>query len=269
MSLLYDIPATLLLVGALALAIGLACLGQVYVHRRLSKQTLIEHNEVGGIIIILTGSLYAVVLGFLTVVAWQHFEEAREIVVMESNADIDAWHTAVGLPPAVRERVRKDMTAYANAIILREWPAMRRGDFDPSIALIGMDAIDTTGTFAPANPAEANAQLSTMQQLTIIHDARQRRIGVNRHGISWFEWLVLLIGGLCIICFCWLFGLRSQRIQMLMTSTVVTIMVSTLVLLFELQYPFRSDVGVDPDAWQYALAHIHQMQTGAIADMRM
>jgi hypothetical protein len=29
------------------------------------------HNEVGGIVIAVTGTLYAVVLGFLTVVVWQ------------------------------------------------------------------------------------------------------------------------------------------------------------------------------------------------------
>jgi hypothetical protein len=78
----------------------------------------------------------------------------------------------------------------------------------------------------PANQAEANAQAATMQQLTIIHAARQRRIGVNHDGITCFEWLILIAGGACIVCFCWLFGLRSERIHLLMTSTVVTIIAS-------------------------------------------
>jgi hypothetical protein len=111
------------------------------------------------------------------------------------------------------------MLAYANVIVEREWPAMRRGALDFELAFIGMDAIDATAAFTPANVAEANAQASTMQQLTIIHDARQRRIGVNRDGITWFEWLILIIGGVCIVCFCWLFGLRSERVHLLMTST--------------------------------------------------
>jgi hypothetical protein len=54
-----------------------------------------------------------------------------------------------------------------------------------------------------------------------------------------------------------------------MTSTVVTMIVSILVLLFELQYPFRSDVGIGPQAWQGALAHLHQMQSGEMKGMRM
>jgi hypothetical protein len=263
------IPALALLLGALVFSVGLACVGQLYVRRRFSNQALIEHNEVGGIMIAVAGTLYGVLLGFLTVVAWQRFQEAREIVVLESDSDIDAWHTAVGLPPAVRERVRRDMIVYAKAVVDREWPLMKHGRFDTGTAMTGMDAIDATGSFTPANVGESNAQQSTMQQLTILHDARQRRIGINQDGISWFEWLVLSIGGISIICFCWLFGLKNQRVQLVMTSTVVTIIVSTMILLFELQYPFRSDVGIGPDAWQSAIDHIQEMQNGEMAGMRM
>ena len=43
---------------------------------------------------------------------------------------------------------------------------------------------------------------------------------------------------------------------------------AVMVLLFELQYPFRSDVGIGPDVWQGAIAHIHQMQVGNQMNMR-
>ena len=146
---------------------------------------------------------------------------------------------------------------------------MRRGAFDENAATVAMDAIDATGTLVPGNMGESNAQAVTLEQLDLMHDARQRRIAINRSGVSWFEWLVLLVGAACVICFCWLFGLRNPRTQLLMTSTVVTVIVSILVLLFELQQPFRSDVGIGPDAWEAALTHIHQMQTGEMTNMRM
>ena len=259
--LLYSVPAALLLFAAVVIAIAVFGAGQIYVHRRFSSQDFVAHNEVGGIIIAVTGTLYAVVLGFLTVVVWQHFLEARELVVLESGADVDAWHTAVGLPSAVRQRVREDMLSYAKIMIDREWPMMRLGGFDPGAAAVAMDAIDATGSLVPGNMGESNAQAATMQQLGVMHDARQRRIAVNGSGVSWFEWLVLLVGATCVICFCWLFGLRNPRTQLLMTSTVVTIIVSILVLLFELQFPFRSDVGIGPDAWRAAVTHIRQMET--------
>jgi hypothetical protein len=146
---------------------------------------------------------------------------------------------------------------------------MKSGAFDPAAPMISMDAINAVGGFLPANNGETNAQAAVMQQLTAIHDARQQRMAINASGISWFEWLVLAIGGTCIVCFCWLFRLRSPRTHLLMTSTVVTMIASILVLLFELQYPFRSDVGIGPELWKGALAHLHQMQNGDMQGMRM
>jgi Protein of unknown function (DUF4239) len=269
MDFLYSIPAPVFLVMVLVLSITIACGGQVSVHRHFGGGSFIAHNEVGGIIIAVAGGIYAVILGFLTITAWERAQEARQLAVFESNADIDAWHTAVGLPPAVRQRVRADMLQYVNVMIESEWPLMKHGQVDPTAAFIGMDAIDATGTFVPANSAESNAQQATLEQLGIMHDARQRRVLINASGgLSWFEWLVLLLGAICLICFCWLFGLEKRRTHLLMTSTVVAMIAAVMVLLFELQYPFRSSVGIDPEVWQGALAHIHQMQVGNQMDMR-
>lgn len=262
MTFLYGIPAGVLLVVALATSIVLTALGQNAIHRRFRSQDFIAHNEVGGVIITVSGALYAVILGFLTVVVWEHYMDARQLVVQESDADIDAWHSATGLPAAARQHIRDDMLKYAQIMVGQEWPAMRRGGSDEQAAMITMDAINVAATLEPANRHESNAQAQTLQLLTAMHDARQQRIAINAESVSGFEWTVLLIGAACIICFCWLFGVRNRRMQLVMTSTVVTITVSILVLLFELQYPFRSDVGIGPEAWTGAVAHIHLMQAG-------
>jgi hypothetical protein len=239
------------------------------VHRLFHEPDFIGHNEVGGILVTVSGGLYAVLLGFLTVIVWQHYLEARQIVVAEADGAIDAWHSAVGLPPAVRQAVRNDMIEYAHFMVDKEWPAMRTGEVDPEPAIIVMRAIDVAGGFVPANTRESNAQVSTLQQLMVVHDARQQRIEVNANGIAWFEWMILAIGAVCIIVFCWLFGLNNARVQAVMTAIVVTIIICTLALLFELQYPFRSGIGIGPDAWVRAAHHIKEMQNGEMPDMRM
>lgn len=268
MALLYSIPATLMLVLALALAVATALWAQVRVHRRFARADFVAHNEVGGIMITVCGSLYAVLLGFLTVVAWEHFQEARAIVVQEADATIDAWHTAVGLPPAVRVRVRNDMLGYAQVMVASEWARMKQGASDPKSAMISMDAIDAVGGFVPGNLGEANAQTATLQQLGVLHDGRQQRMALNDSGVSWFEWLVLIVGAAALVGFCWLFGVGNRVIHLMMTATVVVIITSILVLLFELQYPFRSNLSISPRAWLEAIEHIHQMQTGEMIDMR-
>jgi len=269
MTLLYGIPSAILLVIAMAVAITAACSGQIYLHRRFSSQDFVQHNEVGGFIIAVVGTLYAVVLGFLTVVVWQQFADARQSVALESAAATDAWHMAVGLPAAIRVRVRKDIVSYAGAMIDREWQEMRHGRFDPDADMLVMDAIDATGTLVPTNQGESNAQVATLQQLSVLHDYRQRRIASNGSGVSWFEWLILFVGAMCVVCFCWLFGLRNESTHLLMTAVVAVIIVSMLVLLFELQYPFRSDIGIGPDVWRATVEHIRMMQMGGKMEMKM
>ncbi len=260
MGFLARIPSAVLLLVVIGFTVAVFAGSQLCLRNRFGHRFR-QHTAVGGIIITVAGTIYGTILGFMTVVAWQHHQEARDVVVAESDADINAWHTAVGLPPAARQRVRADMIQYANLMVGHEWSTMKRGSFDAKAGIVGMDAIDAVGTVVPANEAESNAQNATMQQLTIIHDARQRRVAINDDGISWFQWLVLIEGAVWIAGLACLIGMRHMRIHLLMSSTVVVLITSMLVLLFELQYPFRSDIGIPPTAWNHAIEHIHEMQS--------
>lgn len=258
-----------LMLWATTTAVALACAGQWYVHRRFSQLDFVRHNEVGGFIVSIVGALYGVLLGFMTVIAWQHFADSSQLVAQESAASTDAWHTSVGLPAAERARVRHDMLLYANAMLQREWPAMRTGGFDKDADIIVMDAIGAAGGFNPSNLKEANAQSATVQQLGALHDYRQRRLSGNRSGMEPFEWLVLMVGATCIVGFCWLFGLENENVHLMMTSAVTIIVTTTLVLLFELQCPFQSDLRITPDDWNGVVNHIEFMQDGSQREMRM
>lgn len=260
LSLAMSVRPSILLLVVVALTVSAACVGQLYVHRRFSQKALLQHNEVGGFIIAVAGTLYAVVLGFLTVVGSQHFSDARGLVADESAAATDTWHMAVGLPSARRREVRHDMLRYANVMIENEWPLMRHGAFDIQGDFIVMDAIGAAEAFKPADLGQSNAQSATLQQLGVVHDVRQRRLADNASGISRFEWLVLLVGATCMISFCWLFGVANRAIHLLMTSAVAVLISSTLILLFELQYPFRSGTSIPAEDWKGVVAHIELMQ---------
>ena len=264
-----DIHSGTLLAIATPTAVTLVCGAQWWVHHRFPYRDFVQHNEVAGFIVAVAGSLYAVVLGFLTLVAWQQYSEARQLVATETAAATDAWHVAVGLPETSRHRVRVDVLTYANLMVSREWPAMTRGDEDRENPIVIMDAIDATEDFTPTNLRESNAQSATLTQLGVMHDERQKRLADNRSGVTAFEWLVLAIGASCVIGFCWLFGMPNARIHLIMTSAVTVIITTTLVLLFELQYPFRSGLGIDSSDWSAVIDHIHWMQTGPQSTMRM
>jgi hypothetical protein len=254
---------------AVGLAVAVACGGQVIVQRCFRTDQFATHNEVAGFIVSVAGTLFAVVLGFVTVVVWEQYRGTQERVSVETAAAGDTWHVAVGLPPATRTRVRKDMLAYAHLMVSDEWPLMRGGRFSPQGDVLIMDATDAVGSFAPPGARESNAQAAALIKLAELHDARSRRLASNKSGVSEFQWGVLAVGACVVIGFCWLFGVANRRVHLLMTSAVAIIVASMFVLIYELQYPFRGGLAIAPSAWTGFLEHVRYMDTVGLPGMRM
>jgi hypothetical protein len=265
---LYAIPPFLLLILAVVIAPIAVCSGQWCVHNVLRGKRAHAVNDVAGFIISVVGTLYAVLLGFITVVAWQQFETARLNVSMESASAGDIWHNAVGLPSSVRGRVRSDMLEYAHTMVAEEWPLMRLGQFSPRGDQLIMDATTVVGSLVPGNARESNAQASIVRLLDELHDARASRLASNTSSVSPFQWIVLLIGAGVVIGFCYLFSVSHIKTHLLMTGAVALVIAALFVMLFELQAPFRSQLGVQPEAWEALIVHIEFMDRGP-APMRM
>ena len=256
---LYAVPPFVLLIAAIVLAPAAACTGQWYLRSRLKLRTFFVDNDVAGFIIAVVGTLYAVLLGFMTVQVWEHYEAARLRVWDESASVADVWHDAVGLPPAVRARMRGDMFAYANVMVADEWPAMRTGLFSRRGDALIMDAATVAGTFVPHDMSQSNAQAAVIARLNDVHDARGSRLAANAEALSPFQWAVLWIGAAVVLAFCYVFSVSHLNAHMIMTGSVAILVVTMFVLLFELQYPFRSDLGIKPEAWNALIVHIHAM----------
>ncbi len=269
MTALYQVPSALVLGLAITLAVALACAGQAYVHRRFKSADFIAQTEVAGYIIGVLGALYGVVLGFFTVVVWQQYDIAAHRVSLETDAASDAWHAAVGLRPDVRTHVRQKMEQYGRVMLTMDWPAMQQGRFAPEADVIVMDSIGSVGEMIPWNLAASNAQAETLRQLMALHDQRHERLSSNEGALSWFAWTVLFIGAAAVIAFCWLFGVPNPRTHLLMTASVAVIISSMFVLIFELEHPFRGDLGIRPAAWKGFLDHVRFMDSQGMPNMRM
>ncbi len=266
----YAIPPYLLLAAAIVFVPALVCGGQWYLHGRLQLRRFFVDNDVAGFIIAVVGTLYAVQLGFMTVEVWEHYETARVHVWAESASVADVWHDAVGLPLAQRVRIRADMLGYAHTMIDQEWPAMRAGGFSVRGDELIMDAATVAGTYVPKNAGESNAQSAIIARVNDLHDARADRLATNAGGISAFQWAVLAIGAVVVLAFCYTFSVTNLGSHLLMTGLVTILITAMFVLLVELQDPFRSALGITPEAWHALLTHIDAMDRmpGPMSSMR-
>ena len=263
------LPAWLLLGLMIVMFASFAVGGQFALHRSLPHVQFVEHNEVAGFIIAVAGTLYAVVLGFITVVVWQQYDGTRERVAAETSAAGNAWHMSVGLPPEVRHRIRSDVLQYAQVMERHEWPLMRHGSFSPQGDNLIMDAVQAGGTFAVRDSSSSNAQNLTMVQLGALHDARARRLAGNAHGLSGFEWTILIVGALTVIAVCWLFGMENPTVHLVLTGSVAVVIALMFTMLIAMQYPFRGQMAIDAAPWAGLQQHMNAMDRAGNAAMRM
>lgn len=266
---LYAIPPYLLLFLAIVVAAALGCGGQIVVHRRFKSAEFVRRNEVAGFIIAVVGTLYAVVLGFMTVVTWERYQTAQERLASETASVLDAWHDAVELPPPARRFIRAAMLDYAHVMIDDEWPKMRTGGFSVSGDTIIMDSTTAIGQIRPKNATEANAQTTEIGLLNALHDARQQRLSGSDAALTALQWIVLFIGAIVVVGFCYLFEVESPRAHLVMTGAVAVIIATMMVLIFELESPFKSPIGISSSAWSAVIAHIEYMDSRPDSTMNL
>lgn len=246
---LYALPAWLLLLLIIAACAVLACAGNVVVHRSFPKTDFIAHNEVAGFIIAVVGVIYAVLLGFLTVIVWENFSQSQERAHQEVNAATDMARFARHLAPDEALRVRDDLGRYSAVIVADEWPQMQRGSSSARAQRLIVRLIDDVATLRTPSLQQSNLQNHLLERVQTMADLRRRRISDNGSGVPSVMWLALIIGACTVIGFVYLFGLENFTVHLLMTAACAITIGLAFGLIVVLDYPFRGDVSVSPERW--------------------
>ena len=120
--------AILIVLGAAAVA----ALTLALVCRRASGPLLADSGR-GRPMVTVTGTLFAVVLAFLILAAFQTYDGAKSGAQSEATAVLDMARTAAFFPPSQRDQLRSDLVCYGRAVVDQEWPAMRHGHSSPLV----------------------------------------------------------------------------------------------------------------------------------------
>jgi Protein of unknown function (DUF4239) len=253
---LYAVPAPLLLIVAMTFAATVACAGLIFVHNRFSQLNFGDHNAVAGPMLGIVGGIFAVMLAFVTVVVWEEYDGSQQRLAIEGSAAAEIWRAAAGLPPPEMQMMRNQVVAFAQTLIEDEWPQMQRGSSSRRAEAQLDDLFAYAAQLRPANPGEANTQLTVLQALSRLLDARRHRLLDNASGVSPFQWTVLFIGALAVFAYCYLMGIGNLRAHAIMIGALAIVVSSMFVLIFELDYPFRGDLAISPLPWVQFLDNV-------------
>jgi len=216
-----------------------------------SSEVRAAHNDRAGFILAVIGVIYAVLLAFVAISAWERFEQAEARTYEEAEALAEVYRDAGSFAGA--DALRATLRAYVESVVNVSWPAMQRGERSNAANAL-LERLDREVRALPATTpelADIHAQMLTAMD-TALAD-RESRVTMDSTGINGIMWAVLVIGAIITVAFTYLFGFDRTIMQALMVGGLSLMIGLVLFLIAALDYPFRGSIAVGPEAFQALL----------------
>jgi hypothetical protein len=227
--------------------------GLILVQRLVPMGVRQRQNDVAGFIYAVLGVAYAVLLGLMLVAVWEQWEAAKIIADDEANEVAEIFWMAHQLPQPEGRRIQELARSYCRVVVEEEWPLMERGMVSPRAWATLDDLRDSVQSFHPTNDAQLALYQESLSQMDGLSDARRKRLLAANEGLPGILWVVLIIGGVFVVGFTYLFGMENNLTHVLMVATLALIISLVLFTVAALNYPFRGDVHVAPEAFEQVL----------------
>jgi hypothetical protein len=240
------LSGVLLIVLTVLLAVGGLALVEYLVPWRVRQQ----HNDVAGFIYAVLGVVYAVLLGFTTIVVWEDFELAKETTESEANELAELFWLAREFPEPDREHLQELTRSYAEVVIDEEWPMMEQGKASPRAWALTDEIRASIYDFQPDTDTE---QVLYDRGLVLVHDLldqRRLRLLEASGGIPRTLWGVLVAGGIIVVGFTYLFGLENTSSHRMMIASLAAIIALVIFTIYALDHPYAGVTRVQPHAFE-------------------
>jgi len=256
-----SIPLGLLL---LCVSIALAVGGLIFVERSVPTSLRRQHNDVAGFIYAVLGVVYAVLLGLMVVAVWEQWNAATDTADREASELAEVFWVADRMPESEGHRIQELVRSYARVVVNEEWPLMRQGESSPKAWELLDEIRSAVQNSQPSTPAQQVLYEEGLERVHELADARRARLLEADQGLPSILWIVLIVGGIVVIGFTYLFGLESTVIHLLMVAALVLIIALVLFTVAELDFPFSGGVRIGPEAMEKVLG---RFETSRLSDL--
>jgi hypothetical protein len=188
---------------------------------------------------------YGLLLGLLTVSAYQNSENVRKAIQSEALALASLYSDMDSYPEPVRSDIKTMLRDYVLFTIHRDWPAHRDGEFlNGGSNRASAMRLELAG-FNPQTEGEAILHDGVMSELRAFNDARQQRIAGVITEIPNVLWYAVLFGaGINVLLLC----LLKMRLHThFMVGAITSIFLGVILfVIVSLDAPLRGVAGLDP-----------------------
>jgi len=242
----------------------LAAGGLILVQRFVPIAVRRQHNDVAGFIYAVLGVVYAVLLGLMVVAVWEQWNAAVGRADQEASELAEVFWVADRMPESDGYRIQELVRSYGRVVVEEEWPLMRQGKSSQKAWDLLDEIRSEVQDFQPSTPAQQVIYEQALERVHELADARRERLLDANHGLPAILWVVLIIGGVVIVGFTYLFGLDSTLIHVLMVTALALIIALVLFTVAELEFPFMGGIRIGPEAMEQVLG---RFETSTLSDL--
>jgi hypothetical protein len=235
------------------LAVTLTVSGLVLVQRLVPIGVRQQHNDVAGFIYAVLGVAYAVLLGLVLIAVWEQWDAAKITADDEASEVAEVFWIAHRLPQPQGRHIQELTRSYARVVVNEEWPLMEQGKASPKAWDLLDEMRDSIQRLDPSTDAQQVLYDQGLERVHQLADARRERLLEAQEGIPSILWVVLLVGGVVVVGFTYLFGLENNTTHVLMVTALALVICLSLFTIAALNYAYRGDVRVGPDAFEQVL----------------
>lgn len=259
MTWVYAMPVSLLMLASVVVACSITGVALYWTRHRLTRNELITHNDVASAILQMLGTVLAVMMSFMVVGVWQQYDAAGQNTQVEASSLSDLYHLADALPLPTRTAIQANVSRYISLVLHDEWPLLMHGTESWRAYQTAYRIQNVVTHFKPPNEQAALVQSEAITYTSQFLDSRRQRIRDNMTGIPNVLWSTMLIVGAVTIFFSFYFKVEQPAAQHIMVAALTSVITLIFVLIAELDYPFRGDIAIHPDAYVHVYNALHHI----------
>ncbi|MGP3959705.1 bestrophin-like domain [Nonomuraea sp. 3N208] len=207
-------------------------------------------------------AMFLLVFAIAIIVPWTKTDTARQNTHAESQAAIDAYWAADGLPDDAARQVRIALREYVIFVVRDEWPLMAQGRMDP-VGAARMDELrGRVSDLEVSGEDEEEAKVELLQRIGAISTARaQRAADAAATPPDGLLFLTILTGAI-VIMFPFLAGARPRGLTILPIVAMAAMLGFGTYLTWDISRAFDGPLAVGPEAFHGALQEFARVGGG-------
>ncbi len=215
------------------------------IHRFIDGEFRRRHHDVGSVVFLQLGVVFAVLLAFVFSEAWSEYDEAAKSINLEVSALHGVAMMAATLPPADAKPILAAEKAYLSSVVDEEWPKMtnvRKEDRKTDDLLTHL--VQSIANLRLADPDERDKKNAILSLLADAHKQRETRIYQAQNGIPVPLWWVLIGFTMTLALFVSLSAVEYASTAIIIAACFTAGTTSILIMARLLDYPFEGALGL-------------------------